>query len=124
MTGNVDFIIEVVPEVPQIKKKVFTQLDELFPGDTVIASNTSALDIFSLANMKRPERLVIAHFFAPAHIIPLVEIVPGAQTSPETVSFTTHLMERVSKSPVVMKQFGLGFIVNRIQKAIGETVLG
>jgi 3-hydroxybutyryl-CoA dehydrogenase len=73
---------------------------------------------------KKVLKFIIAHFFAPAHIIPLVEIVPEAQTPLETVSFTTHLMERVGKSPVVMKQFGLGFIVNRIQKAIGETVLG
>jgi 3-hydroxybutyryl-CoA dehydrogenase len=120
MTGNVDFIIEAVPEVPQIKKKVFTQLDELFPRDTVIASNTSALDVFGIADMKRPDRLVIAHFFAPAHIIPLVEIVPGSKTSQETVSFTATLMERVGKNSIVMKKFGPGFIVNRIQKVIGE----
>jgi 3-hydroxyacyl-CoA dehydrogenase len=62
MAGDVDFIIEAVPEVPNIKKKVFSQLDELCPPDTIIASNTSALDIFSIADVKRPERLVIAYF--------------------------------------------------------------
>jgi 3-hydroxybutyryl-CoA dehydrogenase len=67
--------------------------------------------------------LVIAHFFNPAHIIPLVEIVPGSKTSPETVLFTVTLMERVGKSPIVMKKFGPGFIVNRIQKAIREACL-
>jgi 3-hydroxybutyryl-CoA dehydrogenase len=118
MIGDVDFIIEAVSEVPQIKKKVFTQLDKLFPRDTVIASNTSVLDVFGIADMKRPDRLVIVHFFTPAHIIPLVEVVPGSKTSPETVSFTTTLMERVGKNPIVMKKFGSGFIVNRIQKAI------
>ena len=123
MAGDVDFIIEAVPEVPNLKKKVFSQLDELCPPDTIIASNTSALDIFSIADVKRPERLVIAHFFAPAHIIPLVEIVPGTRTLQETVSFTATLMERVGKSPIVMKKFGPGFIVNRIQKAISETCL-
>ena len=123
MIGDADFIIEAVPEVPDIKKKLFTQLGELCPEDTVIASNTSALDIFSIADMKRPERLVITHFFAPAHIIPLVEIVPGPKTSPITVSFTATLMERVGKSPIIMKKFGPGFIVNRIQKAIGEACL-
>jgi 3-hydroxybutyryl-CoA dehydrogenase len=123
MIGDADFIIEAVPEVPDIKKKLFTQLGELCPEDTVIASNTSALDIFGIADMKRPERLVIAHFFAPAHIIPLVEIVPGPTTSSETISFTATLMERVGKSPIIMKKFGPGFIVNRIQKAIGEACL-
>jgi 3-hydroxybutyryl-CoA dehydrogenase len=120
MIGDADFIIEAVPEVPNIKKDVFSQLNKLCPTDTVIASNTSALDIFGIADMKRPERLVIAHFFAPAHIIPLVEIVPGPMTSSETISFTATLMERVGKNPIVMKKFGPGFIVNRIQKAISE----
>jgi 3-hydroxybutyryl-CoA dehydrogenase len=78
------------------------------------------LDIFSLVDVKRPERLVITHFFAPAHIIPLVEIVQGPTTSSETISFTATLMEKVGKNPIVMKKFGPGFIVNRIQKAIGE----
>ncbi|NVL92877.1 MAG: 3-hydroxyacyl-CoA dehydrogenase family protein [Desulfobacterales bacterium] len=123
MAGDADFIIEAVPEIPSIKKEVFSQLDRLCPDDTIIASNTSGLDIFSIADVKRPERLVIAHFFAPAHIIPLVEIVSGARTSPDTVSFTVTLMERVGKSPVLMKKFGPGFIVNRIQKAIAETAL-
>jgi len=120
MASDVDFVIEVVPEVPRIKKEVFSQLDGLCAHDTIIASNTSGLDIFSMVDVKRPERLVITHFFAPAHIIPLVEIVPGARTSPETIWFTANLMERLGKNPVVMKKFGPGFIVNRIQKAIGE----
>ena len=123
MAGNVDFVIEAVPEVPKIKKEVFSRLGKLCPENTIIASNTSALDIFSIAEIEKPERMVIAHFFAPAYIIPLVEIVPGSKTSPETVLFTTTLMERVGKNPIVMKRFGPGFIVNRIQRAITETVL-
>jgi 3-hydroxybutyryl-CoA dehydrogenase len=121
--GDADFAIEVVPEVPNIKKKVLSQLGDLCAPETVIASNTSALDIFNIAEVKGPERLVISHFFAPAHIIPLVEIVPGARTSAETVSFTAAFMKRLGKSPVVMKKYRPGFIGNRIQKAIGETVL-
>lgn len=120
---DVDFAFEVVPEDPDIKKKVLSQLGEVCASGAVIASNTSALDIYSIAKLKGPERLIIAHFFNPAHIIPLVEIVPGPRTSPETVSLTAALMERLGKSPVVMKKFAPGFIGNRIQKAIGETVL-
>ena len=120
VADDVDFVIEAVPEVPRIKKEVFSQLDELCAHNTVIASNTSGLDIFSIADVKKPERLVIAHFFGPAHIIPLVEIVPGARTSPETIWFTANLMRKLGKNPIVMKKFGPGFIVNRIQKAIGE----
>ena len=78
------------------------------------------MDIFSIANVKRPERLVIAHFFAPAHIIPLVETVPGTRTSPETVAFIAELFQRLGKSPVVVQRFAPGFIVNRLQNAINE----
>ncbi len=116
--GHVDFVIEAVPEVPEIKKKVFSQLDQFCGADTVIASNTSGLNIFSLADVKRPERLIIAHFFAPAHIIPLVEVVPGVKTSAEVISFTVRLMERAGKSPIVLNEFVPSFIVNRIQIAI------
>jgi 3-hydroxybutyryl-CoA dehydrogenase len=120
---GVDFVVEVVPEIPELKKKIFSQLSDLLPKETVIASNTSALDIFSIADLQAPERLVITHFFAPAYIVPLVEIVPGPKTSQETVSFAAALMSKVGKSPVVMKRFGPGFIVNRLQKAIGEAAL-
>ena len=115
-----DFIIEAVSEAPEIKRDVFLQIGRLCRKDTVIASNTSGLNIFKLADIPGPERLIIAHFFAPAHIIPLVEIVPGKETSAGTVSLTRSLMERLGKRPVVMKRFGPGFIVNRIQRAIGE----
>jgi 3-hydroxybutyryl-CoA dehydrogenase len=123
VAGDADFIIEAVNEDPDVKKKVFSQLDEICPANTVIASNTSGLNIFSIAEIKRPDRLVIAHFFAPANIIPLVEIVPGSKTSPEVVSFTKKLLERVGKSPIVLKEFVPSFIVNRIQNAMGLAVM-
>ena len=118
--NRADFAIEVVPETPDIKKATLQRLGEECAPEAIIASNTSTLDIFSLAEVKGPERLVIAHFFAPAHIIPLVEVVPGPRTSPETVSFTAALMQMLGKVPVVMKKFGPAFIVNRIQRAIGD----
>jgi 3-hydroxybutyryl-CoA dehydrogenase len=117
-----DFIIEVVPEVPKIKEGVYAQLDKLCSEDMVIASNTSGLNIFDIANVKNPERLVITHFFAPPHIIPLVEVVPGPRTSYDTVSFAVEILEKVGKSPVVLKEFIPSFIVNRIQNAIGGVV--
>lgn len=120
---GVDFALEAVVEVADVKKKVFSQLDELCSEDIVLASNTSGLDIFSIAEVKNPERLVISHWFAPPHIIPLVEVVPGPQTSPEVVAFTAGLMERLGKRPVVMKEFVRSFIVNRIQNQIFLAVL-
>ncbi len=122
-TQGVQFVLEAVPEIPDLKRQVFSQLSDVCQPGTIIASNTSALDIFSIVSVKQPERLVIAHFFSPAHIIPLVEVVPGPGTSTETIVFTRDLLKRAGRSPVVMRRYGPGFIVNRIQKAIGETCL-
>jgi len=120
---DVDFVIEAVPEVPSIKKKVFSTLDELCGADTVLASNTSGLNIFNMVEVNHPERLVITHWFSPAHIIPLVEVVPGVETSLEVVTFTAKLLERLGKKPMVLKKFVPSFIVNRIQSAINRAVL-
>jgi 3-hydroxybutyryl-CoA dehydrogenase len=120
---GIDFVMEVVPEVPATKREMLAQIVEACAPDTIIASNTSALNIYELGEIKNPERLIIAHYYSPAHIIPLVEVVPGPKTSAETVARTVALLEAAGKSPVVMKKFGPGFIVNRIQKAIGETCL-
>lgn len=119
---GVDFAVEAVVEVPDVKKKTFSQLDEFCPDNTVIASNTSSLDIFNIAQLRKPERLVVAHWFAPPHIIPLVEIVPGPETLPEVVAFTANLMERLGKKTVIMKEFVPSFIVNRIQQSIAQAV--
>ncbi len=118
-----DFAIEVVSEVAEVKKKVFAQLDELCPEDIVLASNTSGLDIFSIAEVKKPARLIITHWFAPPHIIPLVEVVPGPKTSGDVVAFAKELMERLGKRPIVLREFVRSFIVNRIQNQISLAVL-
>lgn len=118
-----DFAIEAVPETPEVKKRVFSALDEACRPDVIIASNTSTLDIFGIADIKRKDKLVAAHWFNPPHIMPLVEIAPGPQTSPETLAFTAELLERVGKKTVVMKKFAPGFIVNRIQQFITLVVL-
>jgi 3-hydroxybutyryl-CoA dehydrogenase len=120
---GVDFAIEAVPEIPDVKRRIFRQLDEVCSKDTVLASNTSGLDIFRTVEVGNPERLVIAHWFNPPHIIPLVEVVPGADTSAEVVTFTAELMQRLGKRPMILKKFARFFIVNRIQNAIGAAVL-
>jgi 3-hydroxyacyl-CoA dehydrogenase len=120
---GVDFAIEAVAEVPDVKKHVFSQLEEFCPGDTVIASNTSGLNVFDIADVKKPERLIIAHWYAPAHIIPLVEVVPGPETPPRVVSYTAALMEKIGKQPAVMNEFVTGFIANKIQFAIALAAL-
>ncbi|RJP74647.1 MAG: 3-hydroxyacyl-CoA dehydrogenase family protein [Candidatus Abyssobacteria bacterium SURF_17] len=120
--SGVDFALEAVAEVPDIKRKVFSRLDEICSENTVLASNTSTLDIFDIVHVKRPERLLATHWFAPPHIIPLVEVAPGPHTSSEIVTFTAELMRRLGKKPVVMKQFVPSLIVNRIQNNISLAV--
>jgi 3-hydroxybutyryl-CoA dehydrogenase len=121
---GVDFALEAVAEVPDVKKEIFTQLERYCGEETVLASNTSSLDIFNITReLKRRDRVVVAHWFAPPHIIPLVEVVPGPETSPAVLNFTARLMERLGKRAVVMKSFSAGFIVNRIQQYIGMAVL-
>jgi 3-hydroxybutyryl-CoA dehydrogenase len=109
--------------VPSLKRELFKALDEFCPPTAILASNTSSLNIFDIVEVSRPERLVVAHWFAPPHIIPLVEVVPGPRSSPDAVAWTAALMERIGKRPVVMRQFVPSFIVNRIQHAIGEAVM-
>ena len=123
MAKDVDFALEAVVEVPDVKKEVFSRLEDACPKDTIIASNTSSLDIFSIVEVKNPKRLVGAHWFAPPHIIPLVEVAPGPETAPEVVEFTDGLMKRIGKETLVMKEFVPGFIVNRLQNAIAFPVL-
>jgi len=113
-----DFVLEAVAEIPEVKKKVFAQLEAACPGDRVLASNTSGLEIFKIIEVKNPSRVVVTHWFAPPHIIPLVEVVPGPSTAPGVLQFAAELMERIGKKPLVMKQFIQRFIVNRIQNAI------
>jgi 3-hydroxybutyryl-CoA dehydrogenase len=120
--AEADFVIEAVPEVPEIKREVFACLDGACRPETVIASNTSGLDIFAIVETARPERLLIAHWFNPPHVIPLVEVVPGPATSPEALAFTASLMERLGRKPVVMKGFTRAFIVNKIQNMISLAV--
>ena len=123
MAKDVDFVQEAVVEVPDVKKEVFSRLESSCPEDTVLASNTSSLDIFGIVEVKNPKRLVGAHWFAPPHIIPLVEVAPGPETAPEVVKFTDGLMKRIGKETLVMKEFVPGFIVNRLQNAIAMPVL-
>jgi 3-hydroxybutyryl-CoA dehydrogenase len=115
-----DLAIETVDEDPAVKKYVFALLDSYCPKHTIFASNTSGLNIFTILSIRRPEKLIITHFFAPPHIIPLVEVVPGQHTGKQTVDQVIQLLQSLGKEPVLMKQYIPGFIVNRIQRAISR----
>ncbi len=120
---GMEFVLEAVVEVPSVKERLFKELEESCPAGAILASNTSVLDLFTIIKFRDPSRAVIAHWFAPPHIIPLVEVVPGPETSFDTLKNTAGLMERIGKRPVVMKQFVQQFIVNRFQRAIVSTAM-
>lgn len=115
--ADADFIAEVVPEVAAIKQEVICAIDAAAPARAVIMSNTSGLDVFALAGerMRYPERLITAHWYAPAHIMPLVEVAPGPQSSKEVTDRTAQLLRHAGKFALVMKRFAPGYVVNKIQ---------
>lgn len=114
------FVVEAVPEVPDIKKALFAELDRLCSPDTILTSTTSALNIYDVVEVSNPGRLIIGHFCNPAHIIPLVEIVLGPETSPETLEYAKKVYESLDHVPVVLKQYTIGFIVNRLNTALAR----
>ena len=96
--GDVDFVIEAVPERMAIKQAVFAELDALTPGHAILASNTSSLSISEMADAtSRPDKVVGFHFFYPASMMRLVEIVEGADTSPETMQAATTSPRRSAR---------------------------
>lgn len=111
---DVDIAIEAVPEKMDLKKKVFQDLDALLPDQAILASNTSALSISALAAAtKRPEKVVGIHFFFPAHVMKLVEVIPGLATSDETITDSIAFCEGLRKLPVRVNECA-GFLVNRL----------
>lgn len=120
---NADFVIEAVSEDATVKKEIFRMLDEVSPRGAILASNTSYLDIFQFVETGRPEKVLITHWFAPPHIVPLVEIVRGPHTSDETVDRIRTLLIAMGKKPIVISKFLPGFIANRLQSAMTNEVL-
>ncbi len=118
-----DFVLETVAENLDIKKEIFKSLDEICSENTILTSNTSGLDIFNQIKVNHPERLIITHWFSPPHLIPLVEVIPGDQTSNDTINLIRSLLFDLGKKPVFLKKFVASFIVNRVQNAINKTVL-
>ncbi len=121
--GNADLVIEAIIEDEAAKKEMFRRLDQVCPPAAILASNTSYMDIFQFVETKRPEKVLITHWFAPPHIVPLVEIVRGPQTSQETVNTIKALLLKLGKRPIIISKFLPGFIANRLQSALGNEVL-
>ncbi|HEY7933359.1 MAG TPA: 3-hydroxyacyl-CoA dehydrogenase NAD-binding domain-containing protein [Solirubrobacteraceae bacterium] len=112
--GDVDFVIEAVPERMEIKQAVFAELDAATPGHAILASNTSSLSISEIGEATlRPDKVVGFHYFYPASIMPLIEIVEGEESSIETVAAAVTFAQTIRKQPITCAEVP-GFVVNRI----------
>jgi enoyl-CoA hydratase/3-hydroxyacyl-CoA dehydrogenase len=112
--GDVDFVVEAVPEKIGIKQDVFAQLDAATPGHAILASNTSSLSISEIADATlRPDKVIGFHYFYPASVMPLIEIVEGEDTSAETTTTAVTFAQGIRKQPITCAEVP-GFVVNRI----------
>jgi 3-hydroxybutyryl-CoA dehydrogenase len=115
---DVDFVIEVVIEVMDVKKKVFSELDELTRPEVILSSNTSSMSLTEIATAtKRPDKVVGMHFFNPVPLMRLVEVIRGIRTGDETVATTIELSKKMGKEPVEVRVDCPGFLVNRLMIA-------
>ena len=120
--GDVDFVIEAVPEKMEIKHAVFQELDASTPGHAILASNTSGLSISEIAeSTSRPEKVCGFHFFWPASMMRLIEVVEGDETSPETMQTASNFAQDIRKMPVRCGEVP-GFVVNRILMSTASEV--
>lgn len=108
-------IIEVVPEIMDLKKKVYAELDKAAAPEVIFASNTSTLPITEIANTtSRPDKVIGIHFFNPPQLMKLVEVIPGEKTSSDITAMTQEFVKSVNKTPVVCRKDVPGFIINRL----------
>lgn len=112
--AKADIVIEAATENPDLKLKIFKELDQLAKPEVILASNTSSISLTKIAGVtERPDKVVGMHFFNPVPMMTLVEVVRGLQTSDETTDTTVALSEKMEKTPVVVKD-SPGFVSNRI----------
>ena len=113
------FVLEVVREDLAMKRKLFLFLEKCVSPSAILASNTSTFPMSQIADrLKHPQRCVNMHWFNPSHIVPVVEVIPGDKTSPETLASTMELARHLGKNPVLVQKEVPGFIVNRVQAAM------
>lgn len=117
------YVVETVAERVDVKTELYRKLDELLPEEVIISSNTSYMNIFELLPERRQPYALIAHWFAPAHILPLVELIKGPQTEQSVIEEMVKLHTECGKTPICMERYVPGFIINRLQSAMTREVL-
>ncbi len=122
--AEAEFVQESVPEILDLKQAIYAQLGDLVPEDVVIASSTSGLMMTDIqAKCSTPERTVTGHPFNPPYLMPLVEVVGGEKTAPETVAWAGAFYEHAGKAPLMMTAEVPGFVATRLQEAIWREAL-
>ena len=112
---NADMAVEAGPEKIELKKTIFAKLDETTPKHAILASNTSTLSVTEMGRAtKRPEKVAGMHFFNPAQLMQLVEVIKGDDTSSETMNTLVDVTKKIGKTPIIVKKDVRGFIVNRV----------
>lgn len=120
-----DLVVEATYENLESKRAVLGRIGSLCPERTLLASNTSGLSVNAMAPATgRPDRFVVAHFWNPPHLIPLVEVVRGDQTAESTIMRMVDVLRSIGKAPVVVQKDVLGFVGNRLQYALFREALG
>jgi 3-hydroxyacyl-CoA dehydrogenase len=120
--GDVDFVVEAVPERMEIKQSVFAELDAVTPGHAVLSSNTSSLSITEMAEAtSRPDKVVGFHFFYPASVMRLIEMIEGEETSEETLQAAANFAQAIRKTAIRCAEVP-GFVVNRILNASASEI--
>ena len=117
-----DLVVETVSEKRDIKRQVYAQIARHIPAGSLLWSNTSTLNIYDLLPETMIPRSIISHWFAPPHIIPLVEVVKDPRVAPDTVETTLALLEKLGKKAIVIEKFVPGFVINRIQRLLGYEI--
>ena len=120
---DADIAFETMAEDKDAKKEVFAQLDKYCPPRTLLASNTTYLNIFDLVETSRPDKVLIAHWYAPPQIIPLVDVVKGPQTDEANIALMAEILRDIDKKPAVFKKYVPGYVVTRLQIAFLREVL-
>ena len=119
VAASSDFVSEAIIERSQDKRVLFNRLDGLCPPHTIIVSNTSSLVLSDFASdVKRQDKIALTHYYAPAHIVPGVEVAKGPGTSDETYNTTYELMKKIRKVPIRVLKERPGYLLNRIQAAM------
>ena len=122
--AGADFVVETVPEQKELKQQVFQDLEGLVGDDVILASNTSGIPISDLAAVARvPDRVVGMHWSNPPHLIPVIEVIRGEQTSDETAQKTVGIVEKIGMVPAMVDRDVAGFVENRILYAIMREAL-